>query len=85
VASEICGTSISSRGSAQERVNETLRHNPHVHYGRADQRGHVICQLDADALQASLMVVEKPEEAHSAVNVAARFVIDAKQPGIKPA
>jgi alkaline phosphatase D len=81
VATEFCGTSIASRGAAQERVDEMLRHNPHVRYGRSDRRGYVACRLDADTLQASLMVVDKPENADSAVAVAARFVVDAARPG----
>jgi alkaline phosphatase D len=85
VASELCGSSISSRGIAQERVTEALRHNPHVHYGRTDQRGYVACRLNADRWHADLMVVDKPEDPNSAVGVAARFVIDAKQPGVRPA
>jgi alkaline phosphatase D len=85
VASEICGTSITSRGTASARVIEALRHNPHVRYGRPDQRGYVACQLDADTLRADLMVVDKPDDPASAVGVGASFVIDAKQPGAKPA
>ena len=85
VATEICGTSISSRGAPQERVNDALRHNPHVHYGRSDQRGYVACRLDADTLQASLMAVDKPEDPASAVGVAARFVVEARQPGARAA
>jgi alkaline phosphatase D len=81
VASEICGTSISSRGAAQERVTEALRHNPHIRYGRSDQRGYVACRLDADALHASLMVVDKPDDPDSRVGVAAQFVIDPRRPG----
>jgi alkaline phosphatase D len=85
VATEICGTSISSRGAAQERVDEALPHNPHIRYGRSDQRGYVMCRLGADTLHASLMVVDKPEDPASAVGVAARFVVDARRPGAMPA
>jgi len=81
VATEFCGTSITSRGAAQERVSEAMRHNPHMRYGRSDQRGYVACRLDADTLRAQLMVVERPEDPASAVGVAARFVVDAKRPG----
>jgi alkaline phosphatase D len=81
VATEFCGTSITSRGSSQDRVTAAMRHNPHMHYGRADQRGYVACRLDADVLHAQLMVVEQPEDPASAVGVAARFVVDAKRPG----
>jgi len=85
VATEFCGTSITSRGAPQQRVDEALRHNPHLHYGRSDQRGYVACRLDADALQASLMVVDRPDDPDSSVGVAARFVVDPRQPGAKPA
>jgi alkaline phosphatase D len=85
VATEFCGTSITSRGAAQERVTEALRHNPHVHYGRSDQRGYVACRLDAGAFHAQLKVVERPEDPASAVNTAARFVVDAKRAGVQPA
>jgi len=85
VASEICGTSIASRGAPQERVDEALRHNPHIRYGRSDQRGYVACRLGGDTLHASLMVVDKPEDPASAVGVAARFVVDARRPGAMPA
>jgi alkaline phosphatase D len=85
VATELCGTSITSRGRAQERVTEAMRHNPHVRYGRSDQRGYVACRLDARSLSASLMAVDRPEDPNSTVGVAARFVVDAKQPGARPA
>jgi alkaline phosphatase D len=85
VATEFCGTSITSRGAAQDRVNEAMRHNPHMHYGRADQRGYVACRLDADALHARLMAVDNPEDPNSAVGVAAQFVVDAERPGAQPA
>jgi alkaline phosphatase D len=85
VATEFCGTSIASHGLAPERVADALRHNPHVRYGRSDQRGHVEFSLDARTLQASLMAVENPADPNSAVSVAARFVVDAQQPGARPA
>lgn len=85
VATEFCGTSIASRGAAQERVTEALRHNPHMRYGRSDQRGYVECRLDGKTLQASLMAVENATEPDSLVGVTARFVVDARQPGARPA
>ncbi len=85
LATEFCGTSIASRGAAQERVTEALRHNPHIHYGRSDRRGYVSCRLDAQALQAQLMGLDNPLDMESKVQVMARFVVDAKQPGARPA
>ncbi len=85
VASEFCGTSISSHGLAQERVSAALKFNPHLRYARADQRGYVAFELDERALLARLMVVAQPDDPASAVGVAARFVVDAKQAGPAPA
>jgi alkaline phosphatase D len=58
-----------------------LQHNPHLIYGRSDQRGYVALQVDERRLQAELMVVQRPQDALSPVNVAARFVVDPRQPG----
>lgn len=84
VASEFCGSSISSHGQAQSRVDAALALNPHLHYGRADQRGYVAFTLDARRLQAELMVVERPLDAQSPVGVGARFVVEADRPGPQP-
>ena len=85
LASEFCGTSISSLGLAQERVAAAMAFNPHVHHGRADQRGYVRFSLNARELQARLEVVADPLEAASAVTTAARFAVDAARPGIQRA
>ena len=39
VATEFCGTSITSEGLAQIRIDAARPFNPHIRYGRADLRG----------------------------------------------
>ncbi|MGA0612021.1 alkaline phosphatase D family protein [Caldimonas sp. KR1-144] len=85
VASEFCGTSIASHGLAQERIDAALPFNPHIKYGRGDRRGYVRFRLDAKRLDAQLRVVEQPLDAGSAVETAARFVVEAGRPGPQPA
>ena len=85
VASEFCGTSISSPGLAQERVDAALKLNPHVHHGRANQRGYIGFTLDDRQLQARLMAVRDPQDPASAVDVDRRFVVEAGRPGPQPA
>jgi alkaline phosphatase D len=85
LATELCGTSIASRGAAQQRVTEALRHNPHIRYGRSDRRGYVLCRLDAQAMQAQLMAVDDPANPDSTLQTMARFVVQARQPGAQPA
>jgi alkaline phosphatase D len=85
VASELCGTSISSHGLAPERLAAALPFNPHIRYGRSDQRGLLRCRLDSDALQVQLRVVAQPDDPASTVATAARFVVAAGRPGAQPA
>jgi len=86
IASEFCGTSISSLpGVAQARIDQAREFNPHLHYGRSDQRGWVRFDVDADELRATLRVVERPGDPQSSVATAARFVVDAARPGPRPA
>lgn len=81
LASEFCGTSISSHGPSQKQVNQRLRLNPHVHHGRGDQRGYIGFTLDERALQATLMVVDRPNDATSPVRADVRFAVEAGRPG----
>ena len=77
VATEFCGTSISSRSWPQRAVDAALVHNPHVRYGRSDQRGYVRFALTHDRLEADLRAVADVRDAHSAVGSQARFVVEA--------
>lgn len=81
VASEFCGTSISSHGWAQRQVDAVLALNPHLHHGRADQRGYMHFTLDARRLDARLMAVERPDDPASPVGVQARFAVEDGRPG----
>ena len=81
VGTEFCGTSISSRGRAQASLDAARPFNPHMRYARADQRGLVAFTLDDKLLKAELMAVRQPLQADSAVDVAARFTVEAARPG----
>jgi alkaline phosphatase D len=84
VATEFCGTSISSQGMAQSRMDAARPFNPHVHYGRSDQRGYMGFTLDSKRLEASLFAVAEPRNPASVVNTAARFSVEAGRPGVQP-
>jgi alkaline phosphatase D len=81
LANEFCGTSISSLGLPQERVDAARGFNPHVHWARTDQRGYVRFTLQREQLQAQLRVVADGRDALSPVATAARFVVAAGRPG----
>ena len=81
VASEFCGTSISSRGPSAAQTARMLECNPHLRYLRGDQRGYIEFAIDARRLQARLWAVERPADPASGLSVAARFMVDAARPG----
>jgi alkaline phosphatase D len=83
VASEFCGTSISSHSMAQSRLDAALRFNPHVHYGRSDQRGYVRFALDEGGLRAQLRVVDDVLDPASGIRTVARFAVEAGRPGVQ--
>jgi alkaline phosphatase D len=84
IASEYCGSSISSLGLPQARVDAALGLNPHIRYGRSDQRGYMRFALDAQTLQAQVVVVDALDAA-GAAQVAARFVTSSTRAGVQPA
>lgn len=81
VASEFCGTSISSRGPGAAHCERLLACNPHLKLLRGDQRGCVDFSVDPQRLHARLWAVDRPDDPASPVQVAARFVVDAARPG----
>jgi alkaline phosphatase D len=81
LASEICGTSISSLGPDAARTQAVLARNPHLHHARGDQRGYVLLTLDDRQLAADLMAVADAADPASAVSADARFVVEAGRPG----
>jgi alkaline phosphatase D len=81
VATEFCGSSITSLGLEQARIDAARGFNPHLHHARADQRGYIGFTLDARRLEARLMAVADARDAASPVTVAVRFAVEAGRPG----
>ena len=85
IASEFCGTSISSLSRPQARLDAARGFNPHIRHARSDQRGYLRFVLDAKQLQAQLRVVDNALDPASGIATQARFVVDAAQPGARAA
>ena len=82
VASEFCGTSITSLGLDPARLDAARAFNPHVHHARSDERGYIRFRLGRESLQAQLRVVDDARDPTSGIRTAARFAVEAKRPGI---
>jgi alkaline phosphatase D len=81
VATEFCGTSITSTALPQDRIDGARQFNPHVHYGRGDQRGYMRFALDAKHMEVQLRVVDDVMNIDSGISTAAKFRVEAAQPG----
>jgi alkaline phosphatase D len=62
-------------------LDSTLPHNPHLRYGRSDQRGYVRFALTHDRLEADLRAVADVRDANSAVGSQARFGVEPGKAG----
>jgi alkaline phosphatase D len=81
VASEFCGTSITSLSMPQARLDAMRAYNPHIHYARSDRRGYIRFTLDPKQLHASLRILDDALDPASGISTAARYVVDATRPG----
>ncbi|CAN7316337.1 alkaline phosphatase D family protein [Acidovorax sp. LjRoot74] len=76
IASEFCGTSISSRsGTTQDKVDAVVRHNPHVLLARCDLRGYGLADITPRQWTTTLRVLDDPMQPGSGVRTLARFVV----------
>jgi len=85
VATEFCGTSITSEGMGQARVDAALGFNPHIRYAGAGRHGYARFTLDAKALQAKLRVLDDVRDPASPIRTAASFAVEAGRPGAQAA
>lgn len=76
VASEFCGTSISSNSARnQEEIERLKDRNPHCIFANAEKRGYGLVDFSPDRATVRLMAVENPGREDSAVGVLARFEV----------
>ena len=81
LATEFCGTSITSHGMAQARLDPALPLNPHIHYARSEERGYMSFRLDPQRLEAALRVVSDANDPNATIRTAARYGVEAGRPG----
>jgi alkaline phosphatase D len=85
VATEFCGTSITSQGRAQERNVALLPDNPHVKYVNSERRGYVVMELTAQSCQARLRGLDNEKLRESGIATQASFAVEDGRPGAQRA
>jgi alkaline phosphatase D len=84
VATEFCGTSITSQAWAQARNAALLPDNPHVKYVSSERRGYVVMELTAQACQVRLRGVDDEKLRETGIATQASFVVEDGRPGAQP-
>lgn len=82
IATEFCGTSITSSSRPQARVDQYLADNPHLKYGRSDRRGFVLMDVTPAATQVRFQGLDDVSKVDSGVATIARFVIEDGRAGV---
>ena len=85
IASEFCGTSITSQGFDQKRIDAIRAGNAHIHFADGTRRGYVMLDFGPGSALARLRVVETEKKADAGVATIAAFGVDNGRPGIRPA
>jgi alkaline phosphatase D len=83
VATEFCGTSISSQGSSV-RTNDAIKAaNPDIHLADPTRRGYVVLDFRAGRLEARLRCVETVKRPESPISTLATFTVEDGRPGAR--
>ncbi len=78
IATEFCGTSITSRHSASssnEKVSERIARNPHFIFADVEKRGYGLADFSSQKLQVSLRTVSDVASKSATVQTLAQFAV----------
>jgi alkaline phosphatase D len=80
LATEFCGTSVTSSSRPQARTLEYVDMNPHIKYGRSDRRGFMLMEVTPAKTTTSFVALDDVRDAASPASVVASFVVNAGRP-----
>jgi alkaline phosphatase D len=83
IATEFCGTSLTSSSRPQARTLQYLDMNPHVKYGRSDKRGFMLMEITPTATSTIFVGLDDVRDPKSGVSRLARFSVADGKPGAR--
>ena len=81
VATEFCGTSITSDGPPYELFMAGMPQNPHVRFFDSRQRGYMSLTFTHERLTARLQAISDRRDPHATLSTLKTFVVEAGRPG----
>ena len=82
IATEFCGTSVTSSSRPQARTDQYLVNNPHIRYGRSDRRGFAAMDLAPGKMQVRFLGLDDVDSPDSRLSTLARFEVEDGRPGV---
>lgn len=83
VATEFCGTSITSQSGPQDKLDAMKPDNPHVLLADGRKRGYTVMELTREQATARLRVIDSEKSRDSAVSTLASFAVESGRPGAR--
>ncbi len=83
VATEFCGTSISSQGFPKKQTDGFLQNNPHIKYVNGEVRGYVRVALGKKKADVTLRSIESEKAQNSGILDLAQYVVQKGRPGVQ--
>lgn len=83
IATEFCGTSVTSSSRPQSRTEQYVAQNPHIKFGRSDRRGFVMMEVTPAHTIARFQALDDVRRADSGISTIARFLVEDGRPGIR--
>lgn len=81
VATEFCGTSITSPSLAQSQIDAVRAENPQIRFADGTRRGYLSLTLERERCTARLRVIDDPKDPETAVATCATFIVEDGRPG----
>jgi alkaline phosphatase D len=82
IATEFCGTSVTSNSRPQAKTLEHVARNPHIRYGRSDKRGFMWLEVTPNGTNARFMGLDDVRDAKSGVQALASFRVADGRAGV---
>jgi alkaline phosphatase D len=82
VATEFCGTSVTSSSRPQARTDRYVADNPHIRYGRSDKRGFMLLEVTPQKTMTWFVGLDNVRDAKSGAATLARFIVEDGKPGV---
>ncbi len=83
IATEFCGTSVTSSSRPQARTQQYVEMNPHVKYGRSDRRGFMLMEVRPTTTSTLFVGLDDVRNAQSGASTLASFLVEDGVAGAK--